>query len=350
MWDGLCGIKPALQCIRDTYGNTSNDLSAIAENLAGRERIYFVGCGTSYYNSVAAQFVFNRIAGMDASAVYALEFAEFLPGNLKRCAVVGISHTGGTGSVIAALEAAKAGGAYTVAVTDVEGSALSAAAGTCLPGYGGREPSLPKTRSYLAALMKLYYLAAATARLKGRETCAFLECLGKTPEKAGAFLKRTEEPMRALAANPYKAVYLFGRGINLGSVSEAALKLQETAQLISIPFELEEGMHGPWVTMNSGDLAAILHFNGPYHDKSLKLVKALEHLGLDMLVIGNDPSFHEKVKQCILIDEDEWFSPFYTVLPFYQLAYFAALQKGHNPDFMRLWEAPYLAVRLNLPR
>jgi glucosamine--fructose-6-phosphate aminotransferase (isomerizing) len=349
MWDGICGIESALKSIRDIYDGNAAGLAEIIAALSARKRIYFVGCGTSYYNSVAAQFIFNR-AGINASAVYALEFSEFPPLDLKDCAVIGISHTGGTASVIGALNTAKTAGAYTVAVTDVEGSGLSTAAHVVLPGYGGREPSLPKTRSYLAALMKLYYLAAATASCQGRDCQDFVKELRQVPEKTGKFLEKIEEPVKALAANLYRAVYLFGSGINLGSVSEAALKLQETAQLVSIPFELEEGMHGPWVTMNRGDLVTVLHFDGIYHNKSLELIRSLSHIGVDLLVITNCPGFDEKVKQVIVIEEKEFMSPFYTVLPLYQMAYFTALKKGTNPDFMRLWEEPYLATRLSLPR
>ena len=348
MWDGICGIESTLRSVRDTY--EKDDLSAIAKELAGKERIYFIGCGTSLYNGIAAQYIFNRIAEMNVSAVYALEFTEFPPLNLRNCAVIGVSHTGGTASVIGALNAAKAAGAYTVAITDVEGSGICAAADAVLPAYGGREPALPKTRSYLAALMKIYYLAAAVARRKGKDYGDFLVEIGKTPEKAGAFVKRIEEPMRALAANQYKATYFFGSGFNQGSVYEAALKLQETAQIISVPFELEEGMHGPWVTMNSGDLVTVLHFDGLYQNKSLELIRSLSHIGVDLLVIGNTPSFNERVKHFLLIEEKEIMSPFYTVLPFYELAYFSALKKGNNPDFMRFAEEPYLATRLSLPR
>jgi len=348
MWDGICGIEPVLKSIAETYAK--DDISVIAKELAGKERIYFIGCGTSLYNGMAAQFIFNRVAGINVSAVYALEFTEFPPLNLEKCAVVGVSHTGGTASVIAAINKAKEYGAYTLAITDVEGSPIAVAADACLPNFGGREPALPKTRSYLAALMKVYYLAAAVARSRGRDCASFLEELKSVPEKAGAFLKKNEEYIRALAANQYKTTYFFGSGMNLGSVYEAALKLQETAQIISIPFELEEGMHGPWVTMNPGDLVTVLHFDGFYRNKSLELIRSLKHIGVDILVIGNAASFNENVKQFILIEEKEMMSPFYTVLPFYQMAYFIALEKGNNPDFMRFHEEPYLNTRLTLPR
>ena len=348
MWDGICGIESTLKSIRETY--EKDTISAIAGELAGKERIYFAGCGTSLYNGMAAQFIFNRIAGINVSAVYALEFTEFPPLNLEKSAVVGISHTGGTASVIAALNKAKAGGAYTLAITDVEGSEITAAVDACLPNFGGREPAMPKTRSYLAALMKIYFLAAAVASCRGRDCGDFLASLKKIPEKAGAFLGKTEKIMKDMAADQYRKIYIIGSGVNLGSVSEAALKLQEASQITSIPFELEEVMHGPWVTMDRGDLVVIMHFDGLYHDKSLELIRSLNNLGVDQLIVTNVSSFNEKVKQFFLIEDREIFSPFYTVLPFYQLAYFAALKKGHNPDYMRYHEEPYLKTRLTLPR
>lgn len=348
MWDGICAIENTLSSIRETYKDDA--VAAIAKTLAGKDYIYFVGCGTSYYNGMAAQFLLNRVAGMNAQAIYALEFAEFPPLNLKNCAVVGISHTGGTASVIGALAKAKEGGAYTLGITDVEGSNICAAVDAVLPCFGGREPSLPKTRSYLAALMKLYYLTASIGRARGKNCDDFLAEINTIPEKAGAFLAKSEASVKALADNSYKSIYLFGSGFNLGSVSESALKLQETAQIVSVPFELEEGMHGPWVTMNSGDLVAVFHFDGLYHNKSLELIRSLAHIGVDLLVVGNTEPKGEKIKMFIPVEEKEYMSPFFTVMPFYQLAYCIALKKGNNPDFMRLWEEPYLATRLSLPR
>ena len=348
MWDGMNEIVSTLKSIRETY--EKEDISAIAKKLAGKDKIYFVGCGTSLYNGMAAQFIFNRIAGMNVTAFYALEFTEFPPVDLEKSAVVGISHTGGTASVIAALNKAKAGGAYTLAITDVEGSNIATAVDACLPNFGGREPALPKTRSYLAALMKVYYLAAAVGSCRGKDCSEFLKDLGKVPDNTGAFLGKTEKIMKSLADNLYKTIYFFGSGINLGTVLEAALKIQETGQTIAIPYELEEGMHGPWVTMNKGDLVTVLHFDGLYHDKSLDLIKSLKHIGVDLLVMGNTPSFNEEVKHFIQIPEKELMTPFYAVLPFYQMAYFIALKKGNNPDFMRFHEEAYLKTRLTLPR
>ena len=348
MWDGICGIESTLKSIRETYEN--ENIPAIVKELSGKERIYFVGCGTSLYNGMAAQFIFNRIAGVNVSAVYALEFTEFPPVNLEKCAVVGISHTGGTASVIDALRKAKAGGAYTLAITDVVDAPIIATADACLPNFGGREPAMPKTRSYFAALMKVYYLAAKIAAFRGKDTKEFLADLNSIPEKVGAFLQKSEKPMKDLAEKLYKAVYFFGSGFNLGSVFEASLKLQESSQTISIPFELEEGMHGPWVTINRGDLVTVFHFDGFYKNKSLELIRSLNNLGVDFLVLSNSTSFNENVKQLLFIEDKEIMSPFYTVLPFYQMAYFTALKKGNNPDYMRYHEEPYLNTRLTLPR
>jgi glucosamine 6-phosphate synthetase-like amidotransferase/phosphosugar isomerase protein len=145
-------------------------------------------------------------------------------------------------------------------------------------------------------------------------------------------------------------MYIFGSGINLATIQEGALKLSEAAQLVAVPLQLEEGMHGPWVTMNRGDLVIVLNFGENNRAKCEKLLESLSYIGVDLLNITDGVSSPAHEKYRIHIPVPELFTAFYSVLPLYQLTYFTALNNGKNPDFMRLWEENYLKTRLSLPR
>ena len=348
-------VWDAIQSIPETLANTieayrKNPYTYTGEKIADKKFVYFTGVGTSYFNGIAARHIFREIAGMDGNAEYALEFLNYPPLYTENDVCIGISHTGGTAAVVEAIERFKSKGGYTVALTDVEDSPLTKTADCFLAGAVGREPALPKTKSYIAALLKLFLLAADIADAKKIDTKQFRENILKTPEFSKKTLLENEQLMKEVSANKYNKVYIFGSGINLATINEASLKLNEAAQIISIPLQLEEGMHGPWVTMNEGDLVIVYNFGEKNRIKTERLMESLNHLNVDILNITDSPSRTGSEKYYINISAPEEFSVFYSVLPVYQLTYFSALGSGKNPDFMRLWEANYLKTRLSLPR
>ena len=348
MWDGIQSIPETLSKTLEAYRD--NPYAPFGKVIAGKKYVYFTGCGTSYYNGIAARYVFREIAGMNSSAEYALEFLNYPPLYSENDACVGISHTGGTAAVIEALRRFKSIGGYTLGITDVADSPLTKTVDGCLAGASGREPALPKTRSYTAALLKLFLLAADVADAKKLDTRGFREGILKTPELSAKTLAGNEQLVKSVAANNYNKMYIFGSGINLATIHEGALKLSEAAQIVAISLQLEEGMHGPWVTMNKGDLVVVLNFGESNRTKCEKLMESLGHIGVDILNITDDDSSHGHEKYRINIPAPEAFTAFYSVLPLYQLTYFTALNNCKNPDFMRLWEENYLKTRLSLPR
>ena len=77
--------------------------------------------------------------------------------------VVGISQSGASPDVVGVLEEARRQGRPTVAITNVPGSPLAAAAGHVIDLHAGEEASVAATKTYMASLGAIAALADALA-------------------------------------------------------------------------------------------------------------------------------------------------------------------------------------------
>jgi glucosamine--fructose-6-phosphate aminotransferase (isomerizing) len=352
MWEGVSSVPATL---RGTLRpERRGEVVRAAETLDGVEAVHLIGCGTSYFSAIAATYALPKIAGVPAVAHDAFEFAAYPPAGLERAALIAISHTGGTESVLAALSTARRRGAVTIGLTDVAWSPVAEAATYTILGEGGREPALPKTRSYVASLLKHYLLAAEMAARRERNADPYRRALDASPETAARVLDEfaAQTQRLAAAAAGRSRMFVIGAGPNLATAHEGALKLQETAHVPAHAWELEEAMHGPWVSIDPGDLVVLLALKGPSFSKAIGFAAALEQIGAEVWMITDAPNsiLHVAHSTRLAIAVPECLTPLYAVLPLYQFAYHVALARGVRPDAMRLDDRRYLAARLALPR
>ena len=126
----------------------------------------------SYHAACAAAMAFETIAGLRCEPVSALSFLEYRAPWLRAAAksrplVIAVSASGGTERAVQAIEAARHGGALTIAVTGTAGSALSRAADRSL------DISLPQLeRSPASAPIRPAARALADRHPPGRSTAA----------------------------------------------------------------------------------------------------------------------------------------------------------------------------------
>jgi len=173
----------ALAAVREAVPQLSRAVDRIAESVSAGGALHYVGAGTSGRIGVldAAEapptfgtppaLVRAHIAGGDAALVRAVEGAEddvdagralaFARGD----AVVGISASGGARYVIAAVEKARASGAYTIALTSVSGSRLAISAELPVVLDTGPEPLAGSTRMLAGTAQKIALNALSTATM-----------------------------------------------------------------------------------------------------------------------------------------------------------------------------------------
>lgn len=166
--------------------------------------------------------------------------------SLAGAAAVAISQSGKSPDIVAALAAARAGGALTVALVNTPGSPLGDAAEHVVPLAAGPERSVAATKSFIASVAAALGILAAWTNDAGLS-----DALDRLPEHLEAALSCDWSPAVEAAAGA-RSLYTLGRGVGFAVASEAALKFKETSLLHAEAYSGAEILHGPVSLVDAG--------------------------------------------------------------------------------------------------
>ncbi|MBV8143978.1 MAG: SIS domain-containing protein [Gammaproteobacteria bacterium] len=280
--------------------------------------------GSSDHAATFARYLIETRLGLltssaapSVSSVY--EAATDLGGTL----LLAISQSGASPDLLAVVSRARAAGAHIVALVNAPGSPLAQLADELLPLHAGPERAVAATKSYLASLGAIVQLVAAWC---GDESLAAALAQAPTQLARAWELDWSAAVTRLTAAT---SLYVIGRGLGLGVVQEAALKLKETCGLHAEAISAAELRHGPMALVGAG--FPLLMF--AQHDESragvLQLATEVAAQGADVLLAGGQlPQTTELPSE----SAHPVIEPLLFVQSFYRMANALALARGYNPD------------------
>ncbi len=206
--------------------------------------VRLVGHGSSDNAATYAVYAFGLLAGWSAlrdSISLTVYYGADLP--FGDSAVIALSQSGRTPDVVAYVERARARGALTIAVTNEPGSDLAATSDLVLPLRAGTERAVAATKTYTNQLAAVALLAACAVDRRR----AMIDALQAVAECAEQSLPQLAGDARRVAA-PFTFVgrmVVIGRGVELATAREIALKLTETCRVAAEPMTTTELAHGP---------------------------------------------------------------------------------------------------------
>ncbi|HHY36049.1 MAG TPA: SIS domain-containing protein [Firmicutes bacterium] len=334
MWDGIqAGPSIVEQCVT---GEVAEAAIRVAQALKDRNvrRVYLLGCGTSYFAGMSIAAALAEFGGIDADSYNAFEFGRYKVDSIgPNSAVIAISHSGHTKVDIEAIQGARRKGVMTVCLTDVPESPLAEAAEFVVPGAGGRDPSLPKTRSYLAALVKGYLIAVS---LSGDQKA--LDELHALPVLLKSLMPMAQR-MKDLAETyaQCRNIMVVGGGPNAQTAMEIALKFKEAALIPAEGLEIEEAIHGPATTLDEETLVIALSTPGASYEKIGSFCRAALVIGSPVINVTTVPYDIEGATTVEVKAPGirENFTPPLLVYPMQMMVYWTSLARGIVPDVIR---------------
>lgn len=235
-----------------------------------------------------------------------------------------VSQSGASPDIIAVQEAAKRGGATTVAVVNVTDSPLAKSADIVLALHAGEEKSVAATKSFIASVAALSGVVAAASEDKGLQAG-----LGRLPEALAATKPEGREIVEDLLFDA-RSLFTGGRGTAYAISLEAALKAKETANIHAEAFSLAELMHGPMRLVEDG--FPILSFIP--QDEALKTsVEALNRLGsfgANLVSFGNAEVPGYRIPSAST--GNGHLDPLVSLINYYRIIEAVTCCKGFDPD------------------
>jgi glucosamine--fructose-6-phosphate aminotransferase (isomerizing) len=163
--------------------------------------------------------------------------------------VLALSQSGRTRDVVAYLQRARESGAFTVAATNDSASELADAAEAVLPLSAGPEQAIAATKTYSNTVAALALLAANAAG-RGAE---FAHGLSAVADRLETMIPELESHAAELAVSFafVGRMFVIGRGTELATAREIALKLLETCRVAAEPMTATAFAHGPVAALDA---------------------------------------------------------------------------------------------------
>ena len=330
-------------CLRNTLRLQEHYLDLMATFLDRAREVFLVACGTSYHACLAASYMFSKLAFLATYPVIASEFIEQHGKSVNiESTILAVSQSGETADTLAAVNAARQRAATVLGLTNVIGSTLTRVSRVYISQQSGPEIGVAATKTFTSQLSVLAQLALRLAKKRGKisqDEMDFLEAkLEQIPDIVEKIIETQEEKVKGIAKkyNDAEVFFFLGRGISTATAYEGRLKLMEIAYVPAIAFPAGESKHGPISLVEQGFPVVFICPKDETHRTIIGNIMEMKARGATIIAVIEEDD--EEVKK--LADDylevpkgvPDVLSPIPFVIPLQLLAYYMAVEKGHNPD------------------
>ncbi len=342
-------IHEQVRSLTDTIGGRADfdkgiirlpELNLSPDQAKRIKKVFITACGTAGHAGVVGKVLIERIARLPVEVDIASEFRYRDPIIDEDTVVLAISQSGETADTLAAMEEARQKGATLWSIVNVIGSQAMRIADGYVSMQTGPEIGVASTKAYTAPLVDLYMLAILLADLRGTlkngERRKLVKDLRLIPDLVGRCLDREAEVEKVARAllNVNHCLYL-GRGINMPTAYEGALKLKEISYIHAEGYPAGEMKHGPIALIDKEMPVVVIAPRDPWYEKMVSQIEQAKARGGTVIALATDgDELTASIADHVLwLPETPWMlSPVTAVIPLQLLAYHIAALRGLDVD------------------
>jgi glutamine---fructose-6-phosphate transaminase (isomerizing) len=313
---------------------------AVSRLLAGREQIRAIGArlvaarprfvvvcgrGSSGHAGTYLRYLAARHTGLVAAAAMpAIASVYARTQNMRGALFVAISQSGRSPDLLRQAEAARQGGALTLALVNDPASPLARASDLVLDLAAGPERSVAATKSVIASVAAGIALLATFTEDRALEAA-----LARLPARLDQAVRLDWTPLAERLARTDR-IFTVGRGVGLAVAKEAALKLAEVDGLAGLAYSAAELSHGP-VTLAGPDFPVLAFLQeDAARGGSVAMLAELAGRGVPVLAAGAAVAGATALPA--LVPDHPDLDPLCLLASFYIAAEQAARARGRDPD------------------
>ena len=316
----------------EVFQNLSNKISDYQSlinqlNLSSIQSVILVARGTSDNAALFLKYLIETKVGIPcglASPSVVTIYKSKL--KLTNSLVIAVSQSGQSPDIIAYTNAAKAGGAVTLSMTNDPSSPLAKATDLHLYIEAGIEKAVAATKSYSAQLLLSYIFVSIWVNEKIdlskliKETKVQVDNISVVEKVADDF-------------NHKHGVTVMGRGFAYANAHEAALKIQETLKVPVASFSSADYLHGPISSLTQNSRVILLSPGSSADESISATVKKTREITNNIYWIGTG---FKKGENEVLIGGSTGLGEAESVIAdavvLQQFAMLLAIKNGLNPD------------------
>jgi glucosamine--fructose-6-phosphate aminotransferase (isomerizing) len=323
----------------DDYNIMFKALSLSKEELEDITHMHIVACGTAYHAGSVGKFLIEKYARVPVQIDVASEFRYKNPILDDHSLLIVISQSGETADTLAALRLAKENNVRVIAVTNVMGSTISREADDVIYTQAGPEIAVASTKAYTTQLMCMTLLAVYLGELKGKLSKVQSKEIKKDLFNVSHCITTViDNPKTKEIAKKYinqKNIFFLGRGLDMFTAMEGALKMKEISYIHSEAYTAGELKHGPIALIEKGKPIIALCTQNSVADKMLSNIEEIKSRGGSVLAITSsiNTNIIDHCDDILLIPEiNNDLTPMIAVVYLQILAYYVATYNKCDVD------------------
>ncbi len=329
--------------VTETDGHPAIDLSEVGltdDAIRGFSEIIIVACGSAWHVGMAAQYVFEDLAGIPVRVELASEFRYRKAPHAGDALVIVISQSGEPADSLAALRAANAQGMTTLAIVNVVGSSIAREARHVFYTLAGPEIAVATTKAYSTQLVACYVLAMRFASVRGglteEKSEEMLTELLTLPEKMTQILSEKER-LQWFASKFAHAhdIFFIGRGLDYAICLEGSLKMKEISYIHSEAYAAGEMKHGTISLVEDGILVVGVLTQQDLYEKTVSNMVECKARGAYLMGLTSYGNYgiEDTADFSVYVPKtDEHFFASLAVIPLQLLGYYISVARGLDVD------------------
>lgn len=331
--DTLAGRMSGQEIVIDELNLTRQELNYI-------DRVYIIGCGTSYHAGLIAKSLIEAWARIPTEVEVASEFRYRNPIITPTTLVVAVSQSGETADTLAAIRDARIKGAKVFGITNVIGSPVARESDGVIYTKANKEIAVASTKSFIGQVVSLTLMALLLGRVKGKlnlaQTRMLFAELADTAEQIEDILQDTTaiEEAAELFKGKNSAFYI-GRDLASITCYEGALKMKEISYVHAEAYPAGEMKHGPIALIEDGFPIVAVATQSATYDKTLSNLEESKTRGASIIAIATegDTDIQKVADKVIYIPRvRDTFMPITASVPLQLLARAVAIDRGCDVD------------------
>ncbi|MDO8683811.1 MAG: glutamine--fructose-6-phosphate transaminase (isomerizing) [Armatimonadota bacterium] len=315
-------------------------LTLTSDDLRGIDKITMIACGTAYHAAMVGKYAIESLVRIPVELDVASELRYRDPIIDDKTLGIIISQSGETADTLAGLREVRGKGAKLLAITNVVGSSVARECENVLYTFAGPEIAVASTKAYTTQLMVIHLIALYLAQVRGsiseEQAKQMRKILWTIPQQADVILGDHPEVL-ACAEKYYNhnGFLYMGRGPNLASALEGALKIKEISYIHAEGYAAGEMKHGPIAMIDPSVATVAVAPQGKTYDKIISNILEVKARQGDVIAIAyeHDDQIQKYADHVIRIPAThELMSPILAAIPLQLLAYYVAKNRGLEID------------------
>ncbi|MGX7023639.1 glutamine--fructose-6-phosphate transaminase (isomerizing) [Vagococcus hydrophili] len=319
-----------------TVDGVSTISDDILDEMTASDRIYIVGCGTSWHAGIVGKKIIEELTGIPVEVHLASEMGYDMPILSKKPYFIFLTQSGETADSRQVLVKVNAMKLPSLTITNVKGSTLSREATHTLLLHAGPEIAVASTKAYTSQIAVMAFLAKAMGEKLSNTQAQALDLVHELGIVAAGMetLVDMKEDFAKLSEDFFfetRNAFYIGRGLDYAVSLEGSLKLKEISYIQAEGFAAGELKHGTIALIEDNTPVVAIISNEEMGSHTRGNIKEVESRGAKTLVIAVE-GFEKETDAIVLPHVHGLISPLLTVIPLQFLAYYASLQRGLDVD------------------